>query len=146
MTALSTKKSGMIARCSLSMSKWEETSYDDFSETKKLTKASAIFDVKGDFEGRAFVEYLMVYTQVDPSDMMKNVATYVGLMKLEGLLVGKKGSFVVEDRGVFASGACKATLTIITGSGTDGFKNVSGNGHYTASHDANALELTYSFN
>ncbi|HEY4254936.1 MAG TPA: DUF3224 domain-containing protein, partial [Chlamydiales bacterium] len=99
---------------------------------------------KGDIEGQAYVEYLMVYTQADPSDMMKSVATYVGLMKIEGTLMGKKGSFVVEDRGLFEAGACKSTLTIVPGSGTGALKEISGSGHYAATHNKNSMELKLS--
>jgi hypothetical protein len=145
MTTASKRETKKIARSTFIPSKWEENSYDEFSKTKKLTKVSAIFDLKGDLEGKALVEYLMVYTESDPSDMSKSKGTYVGLMKIEGSLGGKQGSFVVEDRGTFEAGACKSTLLIVSGSGTGDFKNISGSGHYAATHDTNSLELSYLF-
>lgn len=135
----------MKATTIFSIQKWDENTYLQISETMKMTKASVIFDGKGDLEGKASVEYLMMYTQADAQDPEKSTCTYVGLTWFEGTLQGKRGSFALEESGVFKAGRASSTLKIIAGSGTSELKGIAGTGELKAVHGSVSFELEYSF-
>ena len=132
----------MDATCSFSVAGWEEKPYQQIPGNRKLTEASVAFDLKGGIEGKATVRYLMAYTEVDATDPHKSAANYVGLMRIEGSLAGKKGSFVLEDRGVFR-GMAQSELRIVAGSGTDDLAGIAGAGKYGATEHGATLELHY---
>jgi len=132
----------MDAKCTFSVASWEEKPYQQLPGNRKLTEATVAFDLKGGIEGKAAVKYLMAYTQVDEKDPHKSIAAYVGLMRIEGSVDGKKGSFVLEDRGVF-KGMAQSELRIVAGSGTDDLSGISGDGKYGATQQGATLELHY---
>jgi hypothetical protein len=114
----------MKARATYSVMKWEESAYEQILPDMKMTKASVEYDFKGDCEGRARVEYLMHYTHFDEKDQHDSVAEYVGLIRFEGTLGGKSGSFVMKDDGTFEGGSADSTLRILKGSGTGSLKGL----------------------
>jgi len=109
-----------------------------------MTKASVEFAFKGEFEGQAQTEYVMFYREYDEKDPHKAAATYVGLTMYKGMLNGKTGSFVTEDRGTFEGGSANSVLTIITGSGTGDLKGITGTGTGIATQKTSRFELEYS--
>jgi hypothetical protein len=133
----------MIARAKYTVAKWEETPYQQPSPTTKMTKASVEFILTGEIDGKASVEYLMYYKYSDPADPHKSSAVYLGLIRFEGELNGKKGSFILEDRGAFKSGAANSTLKIIEGSGLADLTNIRGSGSYLADSSGARMELEY---
>jgi len=60
-----------------------------------------------------------------------------------GKLLGKEGSFVMEENGVFENGAVSSTFRIINGSGLGELKQISGIGHYLANQDGSRFEFDY---
>ena len=116
----------MKARGTYTVKKWEESSYQQMAPSKKMTKASVEYTLSGEIEGKASVEYLMFYSHSDPTDQHKSSASYVGLIYFEGTLLGKSGSFVLEDNGAFEGGAAKSALRIAKGSGTGELKGIHG--------------------
>ena len=80
---------------------WDEKTYEQISTNMKMTKATITFAFKGQIEGTGSVEYLMFYRDYDDKDPHKSTANYVGLIRLQGKLNGKPGSFAMEDRGTF---------------------------------------------
>lgn len=133
----------MNAISNFSITKWDETIYQPISATMKLTKASVLFEGQGHFEGQASVEYLMMYTHFDEKNPQVGFATYVGLMRLEGTLHGKKGSFALIEQGKFENGAVHSHLSIIENSGTGELQGISGSGTSSATHGSFVLELNY---
>jgi hypothetical protein len=111
----------------------------------KMTKASVVYELTGDLQGIASVEYLMFYRHFDPNDQHKASASYVGLILFDGTLKGKTGRFVFNDNGTFEAGSAKSSLKIAEGSGTDALKGISGTGTYQADKDGFHLELDYEF-
>ena len=107
----------MIAKAEYKPTKWDEKPYETISSDAKLAKTSATFAFTGQLEGNASVEYLMFYEKFDASAPHASSATYVGLIRFDGRLDGKQGSFVMEDNGSFKAGSAESTLKIIPNSG-----------------------------
>ena len=133
----------MKAKGTYTVKKWEENTYEQVSPEMKMTKASVEYAFVGEIEGKALVEYLMFYKYFDPKDQHKSSATYVGLIKFNGSVSGKRGSFVMEDIGTFANGTAASTLRIIDGSGLGELKQITGTGTYRANQDGFHFELDY---
>ncbi len=135
----------MKAKSTYTVEKWEESSYRQMAPERKMTKASVEYSLKGEIEGKASVEYLMFYSHSDPNDQHKSFASYVGLIHFEGTVLGKSGSFVLEDNGLFEGGAAKAALRIAKNSGTDQLERIQGSGMYLANQEGLRFELEYDF-
>lgn len=135
----------MKANGTYTVKKWEESTYQQMTPDKKMTKASVEYGFSGEFEGKGLVEYLMFYSHSDPKDQHKSSASYVGLIYFDGTLLGKSGSFVLEDNGTFEGGTAKAALRIAKDSGTGQLKGIHGIGMYLANREGCQLELEYDF-
>lgn len=133
----------MKAKASYEVKKWKEETYQQISPIMKMTRASVEFGMHGEIEGIAAVEYLMFYKSFDPNDQHKSSASYLGLMRFDGKVSGKSGSFAMQDQGSYEAGAAKSTLKIIEGSGTGELKAVRGNATYLADHNGAMFELDY---
>jgi len=131
------------ARSIYAVNKWEETDCQQISPEMKVTKASVEYTLSGDLDGKATVEYLMFYSKFNPVDQYKSSASYVGLIFFNGKLMGKSGSFVLEDNGTFEGGAVNSSLKIAKDSGTGELKDIVGTGSYIASQKGFHFELEY---
>ncbi len=85
----------------------------------------------------------MFYKHFDEKDPHKAFAVYTGLIRFTGSVNGKPGSFVMKDNGTFEGGSAKSTLQIISGSGTEELKGISGSGNYIANQNGFNIELDY---
>ena len=135
----------MKATSTTSPTKWDEKPYNELPSPMRMTKASVDFAFKGQLEGTAQTEYLMFYTEYDDKDPHKSTAFYLGLTRFTGTLSGKTGSFVMEERGSFGAGAANSTSTIVSGSGTEQLKGITGNAKATATQKGSQFELDYRF-
>jgi hypothetical protein len=122
---------------------WDEKTWDGVDHKAqsgaKLTHAKVIFAFQGDFQGEGEVQFLMSYRD-------ETYATFVGMMKMSGLLNGRDGSFVVQSIGQFENGAASSKWTIVPGSGTGTLTGISGSGESVATHgDSQPFTLVYSF-
>ena len=135
----------MKAKATYSVKKWEERDHLQITPGTKMTKASVEYSLSGEIEGKASVEYLMYYSHVDPKDQHKASASYMGLIHFEGMVSGKSGSFVLEDRGTFEAGSAKSTLWIAKNSGTGQLSGIQGEGKYLANQEGFHFELEYNF-
>jgi len=122
--------------------KWDEAAYGEIADGHKSTKITAQFQFSGDIEGIASVEYLMFYSSFDEADMHKSSALYVGQLKIEGLLKGEKGSFVLHDSGSFADGVARSKIHILENSGTGELTGIHGEGSYEADEKGCSWELS----
>ncbi len=120
------------------MKTWDESAYYE-GEGQKLTKASVTFELKGDIEGKSWVEYLMAYPDAEN-------ATYVGLQRVEGKVGGREGSFVLELRGKFENGKAGGVWSVVPGSGTGELTGLRGEGEIPPFSGSTAsYTLDYSF-
>jgi hypothetical protein len=126
--------------------KWDEKTYEQIAADKKLTKATVELAFSGEIEGTASVEFLMFYKSYDEKDAHKASATFMGLMRFNGTLNGKSGSFVMEDRGTFENGVLNGALSILAGSGTGELIRISGNANYHSNANEVAFEIEYELN
>jgi len=133
----------MRAEGTYTVRKWEENTYEQISPEMKMTKASVEFNFTGEIDGKASVEYLMFYSHFDPKDQHNSSASYVGLIRFDGTLKGKTGSFVMKDNGAFEDGAAISILQIAEGSGTGALRGITGTGMYRADRQGSRLELDY---
>ncbi len=123
--------------------KWDEKTYDQIAVDKKLTNATVELAFTGEIVGTASVVWLMFYRHSDDADQHNASATFVGLMRFDGTLNGKSGTFVMEDRGTFDNGMLNGNLTILPGSGTDALTGITGNANYHSATSEVAFEIEY---
>ena len=135
----------MKASATYTVKKWEEKPYDEISPEMKMTRASVEYALEGEIKGKASVEYLMFYSHFDAQDQHKASAQYVGLVRFNGALGGKSGSFVMQDSGTFDKGTASSALQIVDRSGTGELKGIRGKGSYRANQEGFRFEVEYSF-
>jgi hypothetical protein len=135
----------MRAVATYTVKRWEETTYLQISPRTKLTRATVEFAFSGDMEGMGFVEYLMFYRHFDAKDQHKSRASYVGLMRFEGVVAGRSGSFIMKDTGAFEGGAAVSVLQIDAESGTGRLEGITGSGLYRADQKGFHFEMDFNF-
>ena len=133
----------MKARGTYTVSKWEESTYQDISPEMKLCRATVVFDISGEIKGTASVEYLLFYQFFDPKDPHAAIASYVSLIRFEGVVGGKEGGFVMRDEGSYQGGRASSRLRIEEGSGTGALHGIAGTGMYRADDKGYTIELEY---
>ncbi len=133
----------MKAKGTYGVKKWEENVYEQISAEMKMTKASVEYTMSGEINGKSLVEYLMFYKYYNANDQHKSSAIYIGIMRFIGSMLGKEGSFAIEDHGTFENGEANSTLQIIAGSGMGELKSIQGTGRYSANQDGAQIELNY---
>jgi hypothetical protein len=126
--------------------KWDEKTYDQITADKKLTKAAVELAFSGEIEGTASVEWQMFYRHSDDADQHNASATFTGLMRFDGTLNGKPGTFVMDDRGTFDKGVLNGAPTILPDSGTGALAGITGTARYTSSTSEVAFEIEYELN
>jgi hypothetical protein len=123
--------------------KWDEKTYDQITADKKLTKAAVELAFTGEIEGTAHVVWLMYYKHSDEEDQHNASAMFMGLMRFDGTLNGKRGTFIMDDRGTFDKGMLNGNLTILPDSGTGDFAGIAGNAKYHSNASDVAFEIEY---
>jgi hypothetical protein len=113
---------------------WDERPYDQASGQPRLTHADVTHELLGGIEGEASVAYLMGYRE-------DNTASFVGLVRVTGAIGERSGSFVMQDVGVFEGGVARGRWTILPGLGTDGLRDIRGEGHFAATHESASYSL-----
>jgi hypothetical protein len=113
---------------------WDERPYDHAGGQAKLTRAVVTHELLGGIEGEASVAYLMGYRE-------DNTASFVGLVRVTGAIGERSGSFVMQDVGTFEGGVAKGRWTILPGLGTDGLRDIRGEGHFAATHESASYSL-----
>lgn len=129
----------MKAQGIFTVSKWDEIQL----ETSSISRASIIYEITGGITGKFTVEYVMHYTHRDAMDPHNAAATFTGFMVFDGNVAGKKGTFVLEDKGAYTAAGPLSALTIKAGTGTDGFTGIVGSGKYASKDGQMVLELEY---
>jgi hypothetical protein len=105
---------------------WDESTYQELGGDAKLTKAKVTFGMHGDITGEASWDSVMCYRP-------DGTAVYTGIQRVEGVLDGVEGSFVVRADGEYADGEARSRWHVIEGSGTGGLAGLTGSGEAVAS-------------
>ncbi len=129
------------AKSTYQLKTWDEKTWDGKSWQEvagsKLTVAVVEKAYQGDLEGSGTMELFMFYRE-------DGTAHFTGLEQIEGTLAGRKGSFVVEHRGVFEDGLAKGSWTVVPQSGTGELAGLSGGGSSEIGHlEVYPFDLAY---
>lgn len=114
---------------------WNEEPYEEW-DGGKLTRASVGLKLAGDIDGAASVVWLMCYR----SD---GTAQFTGLLRVDGTVGRRAGSFVVEDRGAYDGTEASSRWAVVPGSGTGELAGITGEGRRAPSGSPEAFELDY---
>jgi Protein of unknown function (DUF3224) len=119
---------------------WDEKSYEELEDGRKLTHASVTQAFAGDVEGEGAVEWLMCYRPDQTAD-------FVGLQRIVGQLERRSGSFVLlQTEGTFDGKVAKGRLSVVPGSGTGELEGLRGTGEFSAPHGGEpSISLDYDF-
>jgi Protein of unknown function (DUF3224) len=109
---------------------WTEDAYDE-RDGRKLTRASVTQRFEGDVAGEGAAEWLMAY-QPD------GTARFVGLQLVDGEVVGRRGTFVLETAGEFDGAVARWEATVVAGSSTGELADLRGRGRFEAPHGSQA--------
>ncbi|UNO39220.1 DUF3224 domain-containing protein [Streptomyces sp. MST-110588] len=71
--------------------------------------------------------------------------TFVGHEMLTGSLDGRKGSFVLEERGTFGENGTVCTFEVVPGSGTGELAGLTGTGGFTHEHGMTSVPYTFEY-
>ena len=124
---------------SFELASWDEETYEEMGDGRKLTRASVTQRFTGDVAGEGEVEWLMCYA----SD---GTAHFVGLQSVRGDILGRKGSFVLETRGDFNGQLATWEAAVVPGSATGDLAGLVGSGTFGAPHGPMAtFDLDYKF-
>ncbi|MDR1557588.1 MAG: DUF3224 domain-containing protein [Tannerellaceae bacterium] len=133
----------MYKKFELKVAKWEESNLNGFNKETPITRVSTCFETPEDTDGKFTVEYIMVSTEYDISDKHNSKTDYLGFMEFCGTLDGKKGTFVIEDHGVYENSVPKSDFKIKEHTGTGELKGITGTGKYYADNETFIMELEY---
>jgi hypothetical protein len=121
------------------ITKWDEQPYDEIASGPKLTRASVTQVFVGGIEGEGAVEYIMMHRS-DKS------AVYVGLLRVDGRIGIRSGTFVLRCQGTFQEGIATCSWSVVPGSGTRELSGLRGEGEFSAGHGGQAsYTLDYDF-
>jgi hypothetical protein len=128
------------ATASFKIEGWDEQTYTELGDGRKLTRASVKQALSGDIEGEANVEWLMCYRPDETAD-------FVGLQRISGTLGDRAGEFVlVHTAGTFDGQVAKGELTVVPDSATGELHGLRGEGEFSAPYGSPAsITLEYDF-
>ena len=79
----------------LTITQWDESTVKVLSQ-RKVAVAAVKYQLSGDFNGTASVDYQLFYHEANTENHLKSRAQYLGLLVIEGELQGKKRQFVFK--------------------------------------------------
>ncbi len=127
------------AKATITVSKYEPTSYDEPAEGPTLTKIHVEESFSGDIEGDGAVEFLQA-ARPDGS------ASFVGIERVTGKVGGKQGSFLLQDAGTVEGQVVSGDWFVVPKSGTGELSGLRGEGGFRANLGEGAeVHLEYWF-
>jgi Protein of unknown function (DUF3224) len=114
-----------ILETSLRIDTWNEEPYREV-DGEKWARAEVTLDGTGGLSTGAF-ESLLYYRP-------DGTSTYVTLMRLDGVLDGRSGGFVLHGHGTYDGTTARVALTVVPGSGTAGLAGLSGTAESVSTH------------
>lgn len=107
---------------------WEEAEIHATEGLAKLAVAHIRYTLAGGLEGQAAVEYVMTYRQ-------DGGAESAGLLRIEGTIEGRTGSFVLLETGIYEEGVARGDWKIVPHTSTGDLAGIAGTGsYYTEGH------------
>jgi hypothetical protein len=112
---------------------WEQATVSEIDGGPTLARASVAESYRGDMEGEATVEQLMM-SRAD------GFISFVRLARVVGRLADRSGSFVIQGSGTVEDGTVRATFIVVPGSGTEELHGLRGEGAFVAHHGEEPVE------
>ena len=109
---------------SFEVESWDESPYDE-RDNRRLTRASVTQRFSGGVSGEGSAEWLMSYNE----DV---TARFVGLQLVDGVIAGRRGTFVLETHGEFDGRVARWKAAVAPGSPRGELKGISGRGSFEA--------------
>lgn len=97
------------ATIALENESWDEDVVSE-EDGVKVTTAKVVQGAGGDADGTATTSYAMCY-------LPDGTASYVGLLRLDGAIAGRKGSVVLRTTGRFDGGVASGVVTVLAATG-----------------------------
>ena len=121
---------------SFQVASWQEETYEELDDSRKMTRATVELTFSGGVEGDAAVQWLMCYRP-------DGTAHFVGLARVRGSIDGRPGTFVLENTGEFDGMVARGAWSVVAGSGTGDVAGLAGAGGFEAAQEATyTLEYT----
>ncbi|MGA4847546.1 DUF3224 domain-containing protein [Streptomyces sp. G5(2025)] len=118
---------------------WDEQPVAGVEGGARITHAAVINDYVGTIEAAGTAcEYTIAYTS-------GTTGAYVGYEFIDGTLDGRKGSFVIEQRGSFVRDGIECAFTVLPGSGTGELAGLTGTGTFTARHGEKSTPYAFDY-
>jgi hypothetical protein len=105
---------------------WNEDAYGE-----RLSRAAVTQRFEGDIAGEGSAQWLMAYRP-------DGTARFVGLQLVDGMLGGRRGTFVLETVGEFDGGVARWDASVVPGSSTGELAELTGAGRFEAPHGSEA--------
>jgi hypothetical protein len=122
----------------LEITSWDEKPYQEEDDGSKLTRATVVL---GGADGISAAAYdAIMYYRPD------GTSSYVSLMRIEGALEGRRGTFVLRGHGSYDGVTARGQSTVVEGSGTEALAGLSGSAESSSTHaDYPFMPLTLTF-
>lgn len=119
---------------------WEERALGEEGTFPRLAHAAVTNTFAGGVEAaETTCEYTIVY-------MTEKTGTFTGMELLTGTVDGRRGTFVVEERGTFDDrGSVHCTFEVVPGSATGELAGLGGTGEFTAEHGSPSVPYTFAY-
>lgn len=115
----------MRAEGTFEIAGWDEDTYTELDDDRKLSQAEVTQNFSGDIEGSGSVRWQMCYRPDGTAD-------WVGMQHVDGRIGDRSGSFVLRTAGTFDGAKAAGEWTVVTGSGTGALETLSGSGRMDA--------------
>ena len=127
----------METNATFKIESWDEEPFDDPENGPKLTRAHVRRSFQGDLSGTGNLMYVMTHLE-------SGGASFLGFEKVEGVLGGRSGSFVLRHTGSYDGARANSEYEVVRGSGTGDLAELRGNGGFSAGH-AEEHEMTLEY-
>lgn len=123
------------------VTKWDEQVVDAEKTDFPLNQVHAQYQLEGDLQGIAWVEYLLYYLESHQEDGHLATARITGFLHFEGQYKGKTGTFTAAEKGLFDKGALDSPGMIIKSTGE--LQELSGSYQYDFIGETSKLILDF---
>lgn len=111
----------MLATATFAIDSWEDTPYDE-REGARLSRVHLTKTFHGDLEGTSAADLLIAASPVETS------RAYVGVERIEGTLLGRRGTFVLLHHAISSGtdGQPTTSWTVLADTGTGDLAGIRG--------------------
>lgn len=123
--------------------KWDEKPVDNPRKDFPINIAHVEYEINGELNGQAYVEYLLYYLEKNEEDGHLSTSKISGFLHFEGTFKGKQVTFTATEEGIFDKGNLESPGTIIKATGE--LNNLKGTYSYKFSGQTSKMILNFEF-